>query len=185
MAKQSRIHLVTRAAATEEQKQVGDFIYLKRDEEYAGPSAIMLNVPDLANVFEHMREHLEQAGLPDDLYQLATLVLARHWSVSYIWNVRVRQSRAIGIDEVVIDAIKNRRRPIFSDPRQDAIYTYTSEMLGPAGVSDAAYRKAKEVLGGENQVIELTALIGLYTFLSFQCRAADLPAQANGQELQG
>jgi hypothetical protein len=39
-------------------------------------------------------------------------------------------------------------------------------------------------LGSENQVIELTAVIGLYTFLSFQCRAADLPVQPNGQELQ-
>jgi len=184
MAKQSRIHLVKRAEATEEQRQVGDFIYLKRDEEYAGPSAIMLNVPGLAEIFEHMREHMEQAGLPDDLYQLATLVLARHWSVDYIWNVRVRQSRAIGIDEAVIEAIKNRRRPVFSDPRHDAIYTYTAEMLGPTGVSDAAFEKAREVLGSENQIIELTALIGLYTFLSFQCRAADLPVQAGGQELQ-
>jgi 4-carboxymuconolactone decarboxylase len=114
---------------------------------------------------------------------LATLVLARHWSVNYVWNVRVRQSRAVGIDEAVIDAIKNRQRPIFADPRQDAIYTYTTEMLGPSGVSDAAFQKAKEVLGSENQVIELTAVIGLYTFLSFQCRAADLPVQPNGTVL--
>ena len=37
---------------------------------------------------------LLQQAVGNDLHQLATLVMARHWSVDYIWNVRV----AIAID---------------------------------------------------------------------------------------
>lgn len=183
MAKTSRIPLVTREGASDEQRRVGDFIYVKRGEEYAGPSAIMLHIPKLAELFELMREHIRAAGLPNDLHQLATLVMARHWSVDYIWNVRVAIAKRGGIDDDIIDAIANRRRPDFADPRYAAIYDYVSELLGPAGVSDAAYAKAKDALGTDELLIELTAVIGLYTFLAFQCRAADVPMQPGGTVL--
>jgi len=183
MAKQSRIPLITREGATDEQRRVGDFIYVKRNEEYAGPSAIMLHIPKLAECFEYMREHVQAAGLPNDLHQLATLVLARHWSVDYVWNVRVMIAKRAGIGDDIIDAIANRRRPTFADPRMDAIYVYVSELLGPVGVSDAAYAKAKEALGSDEQLIELTAVVGLYTFLAFQGRVADIPMQADGTAL--
>jgi 4-carboxymuconolactone decarboxylase len=183
MAKQSRIPLITREGATDEQRRVGDFIYVKRGEEYAGPSAIMLHVPRLAEIFELMREHVQAAGLPNDLHQLATLVMARHWSVDYIWNVRVTIAKRAGIADDIIEAIANRRRPKFSDPKYDAIYDYVGELLGPVGVSDAVYAKAKGALGSDEQLIELTAVIGLYSFLAFQCRAADVPMQPGGVAL--
>jgi 4-carboxymuconolactone decarboxylase len=183
MGKQSRIPLIARENATDEQRRVGDFIYVKRDEEYAGPSALMLRIPRLAECFEFMREHVQAAGLPDDLHQLATLVLARHWSVDYIWNVRANIARRVGIAEDIIQAIANRKKPNFADPRMDAIYDYVSELLGPVGVSDATYAKAKQALGSDEQLIELTAVVGLYTFLAFQGRLADLPMQPDGQAL--
>ena len=183
MAEQPRIALITRDGATDEQRRVGDFIYVKRNEEYAGPSALMLRIPRLAECFEFMREHVQAAGLPDDLHQLATLVLARHWSVDYVWNVRANIARRIGIADDVIQAIADRKRPKFADPRHDAIYDYVSELLGPVGVSDAAYAKAKDALGSDDQLIELTAVVGLYTFLAFQGRLANIPMQEGGQSL--
>jgi len=183
MAKQSRIPLITREDATDEQRRVGDFIYVKRNEEYAGPSAILLHIPKLAECFEYMREHVRAAGLPDDLHQLATLVLARHWAADYVWNVRVTIAKRVGIGDEIIDAIAHRRHPNFSDPRMDAIYVYVSELLGAVRVSDAAYAKAREALGSDEQLIELTAVVGLYTFLALQCRAADIPMQPGGTAL--
>lgn len=183
MAKQPRIPLITREGATDEQRRVGDFIYVKRGEEYAGPSALMLRIPRLAECFEFMREHVQAAGLPDDLHQLATLVLARHWSVDYIWNVRANIARRVGIAEDIIQAIANRKKPKFADPRLDAIYDYVSDLLGPVGVPDAVYDKAKQALGSDDQLMELTAVVGLYTFLAFQGRLADLPMQPDGQAL--
>lgn len=183
MVRQSRIPLIVRETATDEQRRVGDFIYVKRNEEYAGPSALMLRIPRLAECFEFMREHVQAAGLPDDLHQLATLVLARHWSVDYVWNVRATIARRVGIDEDIIQSIANRLRPAFSDPRHAAIYDYVGELLGPLGVSDAAYAAAKDALGGDDMLIELTAVVGLYTLLAFQGRLADLAMQPDGQAL--
>jgi len=183
MARQPRIHLVTREEATDEQRRVGDFIYLKRNEEYLGPSAVLLQIPRLAECFEFMREHIQQVGLPADLLQLATLVLARHWSVDYVWNVRAGLAKKAGIGDDIIDAIADGKKPVFKDAKYEAIYTYVSELLGPVGVSDAAHEAAKKALGSETMVIELAALVGMYTFLAFQCRAADIPVQAGGTVL--
>ena len=178
MGKQPRIPLVSREAASDEQRRVGDFIYAKRNEEYAGPSAILLHIPELAERFELMREHIRAAGLPNDLLQLATLVLARHWSVDYVWNVRVGLARSAGIPDAIIEAIRNRQRPAFANAGQEAIYVYTTELLGPSGVSDAAHKSVRRVLGSDELVIELVAVIGLYTILALEERAADIAAQA-------
>lgn len=178
MSKQPRIALVKRAAASDEQRRVGDFIYEKVNEEYAGPSAILLHVPELAERFELMREHILAAGLPNDLLQLATLIIARHWSVDYVWNVRVRFAQKAGISDVVIAAIRSRQRPVFSNAAHEAIYVYLSGLLGPNGVSDDAHQAVRKVLGSDALVIELVAAVGLYTTLALQVRAADIAAQA-------
>ncbi len=183
MSKPPRIALVNRVAASDEQRRVGDFIYGKRNEEYAGPSAILLHIPELAERFELMREHILAAGLPSDLLQLATLVLARHWSVDYVWNVRVELARKAGISDAVIEAIRNRRRPAFANAAQEAIYVYTSELLGPGGVSDAAHQAVRKVLGSDVLVIELVAMVGLYTILALEGRAGDIAAQAGSTPL--
>ena len=183
MAAAPRIALVGRDTASDEQRRVGDFIYGKRNEEYAGPSAILLHVPELAERFELMREHILAAGLPNDLLQLATLVLARHWSVDYVWNVRVGLAAKAGIAPAIIEAIRERRRPHFDNDSYDAIYVYTSELLGPDGVSDAAHRRARDVLGSDVLIIELAALVGLYTMLALQGRAAAIAAQPGTQPL--
>lgn len=183
LAKQPRIPLVTREAASDEQRRVGDFIYEKRNEEYAGPSAILLHVPQLAEQFELMREHIRAAGLPQDLMQLATLVIARHWSVDYVWHVRVGLAEKAGIGADIIESIRIRQRPKFTSAAQEAIYVYTSELLGPIGVTDAAHQAVRKVLGSDVLMIELTALVGLYTMLALQGRAADIAAQAGSVPL--
>ena len=183
LAKQPRIPLITREAASEEQRRVGDFIFEKRNEEYAGPSAILLHVPQLAEQFELMREHIRAAGLPQDLMQLATLVIARHWSVDYVWHVRVGLAEKAGIGAEIIGAIRNLQRPKFVSAAQEAIYVYTSELLGPTGVTDVAHQAVRKVLGSDALVIELTALVGLYTMLALQGRAADIAAQAGSVPL--
>ena len=177
MAEEPRIPLVVRDRATDEQRCVGDFIYGKRNEPYGGPSAIMLHAPELANRFEAIREHILAAGLPEDLLHLATLVLARHWSVDYVWNVRVGLALKAGIDPTVIEAIRTHQRPQRLSEAQAAIYDYVSELLGPVGVSDSTFQRAREVLHDDKAIVELTAVVGVYTMLALQCRAADLPAQ--------
>lgn len=183
MAKKPRIPVVAREAATDEQRRVGDFIFKKRNEIHAGPSATMLHIPQLAERFELMREHILAAGLPADLMQLMTLVVARYWGVDYVWNVRVDLSRKAGINESIIDAIRDRRTPKFSDPRQEAIYTYAMELMSPSGPSDAAHEAALKVLGRVELLIEIVAVAGLYSFLALQGRAADLAIQPGATPL--
>lgn len=174
--KPSRLTEVTRAAADAEQQRIGDRIFATRGEAYAGPSAILLQVPALADKIEDLRAvALKPKTLSNALVQLATLVVARHWNVPYIWSVRERLSLKAGIDAAVIDAIRHRRPPAFTEADQAVVYNYTRALLGPAPVAADLHARAVAALG-EKGIVELVAVSGLYTTLALTARAADLAA---------
>ena len=181
MAKTPRLALITEEIADAEQRRVGDLIY-RHLEPFQGPSAVLLQVPELADRVVQLRDHVRNAGMRNDLLQLVTLVTARHWSANYVWTVREEMAREAGIAASVIDAIRRRQRPDFTDRDQQAIYTYVMELLGPVGVSDAVHAGVVAVLG-EKGVIELVAAVGVYTILALTTRAADLPIQPGATPL--
>ncbi len=181
--KHSRLTEVTREAADAEQQRVGDRIFATRGEAYAGPSAILLQVPALADKIEDLRAvALKPKTLSNALVQLATLVVARHWNVAYIWSVRERLSLKAGIDPAVIDAIRHRRPPAFAVADQAVVYEYSRALLGPAPVPGDLHARAVAVLG-ETGIVELVAVNGLYTMLALTARAADLAAPTGAAPL--
>ena len=179
----SRLQEVTRDKASEEQRRIGDQIFTTRGETYTGPSAILLQAPSLAQKFDDLRSVvLKPETLPNPLVQLATLVVARHWNVPYIWTVRERLSLKAGIDPAIIDAIRRRQLPSFTDRDQEVVFDYATALLGDGGVADNLHVRAVAALG-EKGVVELVAVAGLYTTLALLARAADLSAPPGSMPL--
>ena len=171
-----RLTEVVRDRANAEQRRVGDKIFATRGETYAGPSAILLQVPALAETLDDLRSvALKPKTLSNALVQLVTLVVARHWNAAYIWAVRERLSLKAGIGADVIDAIRHRRAPFFAAPDQAIVHDYAQALLGSARVPDDLHGRAVAAVG-EAGIVELVAVIGLYTTLALTARAADLAA---------
>jgi 4-carboxymuconolactone decarboxylase len=166
-----RIRSIEREEATAEQRRVGDIIFGSRNEDYGGPSAILLHIPELAERFDQLREYLvREQKLPKPMGQLAQLMTARFWSAQYAWWKRVEPCLAAGIPEDVIDAVRERRRPTFTDPGLEAVYDYVSELYETRRVSDATHERLRAIIG-DKCLIELVLTVGFYSMLGLVCDA--------------
>jgi 4-carboxymuconolactone decarboxylase len=166
-----RIRSVGRDEATPEQRRVGDIIFGSRNEDYGGPSAILLHIPELAERFEHLRNYLvREQKLPTPMVNLAALIAARHWSAQYAWWKRVDLCLASGIPAEVIDAVRERRRPAFADAGLAVVHDYVAELLSTGRVSDANHERLQAIIGDEG-LIELVLVVGFYSMLGLICDA--------------
>lgn len=178
----ARIRHITRDEATPEQRRVGDAIFGSRNEEYGGPSAVLLRIPDLAERLEHLREYLvHERRLPEQFLHLAALITARFWSSHYTWWKRVDMCLAAGIPPEVIDAVRERRRPTFEDDGLEAIYDYVMELLETRRIGDGTHDRVRAILG-EDVLLELVMVVGFYSMLALLSDASepDLPPGATG-----
>src|SRR5918996_2750982 len=126
----ARIREIERDDATPEQQQVGDAIFGSRNEDYGGPSAVMLHTPELAARFEDLRDALiKDERLPKPMLHFAALLVARFWSSQYTWWKREEMCRAAGIPDDVIEAGRRRRRPVFDEPSLEIVYDYVAGLL--------------------------------------------------------
>ncbi len=167
----ARITPITRDEASDEQRRVGDIVFGSRHEDYSGPSAIMLHIPELTERFDHLRNYLvREQQLPNRLLQMAILITARHWSAQYAWWKRVQPCLDAGISQEVIDAVEERRRPGFTDEELEALYDYVTELLHDNRVSAEAHGRLLRLIG-EERMIELVTAIGFYSMLCLVCDA--------------
>lgn len=157
------------------QRELFDAIAGPRGGVVRGPFAIWLRHPDLvekANDFgNHLREGTE---VPRKLSELAILVTARAWNARYEWFAHQEMAAKCGVDRMIIDAIRNNQAPAFDDPLEDAVYKVTSELQRDKAISDDTYRAAIEAMG-EDQVIDLVAIIGFYTMVAITLNAFNAP----------
>jgi 4-carboxymuconolactone decarboxylase len=173
----ARISEVRRDGATPEQQRVGDAIFGSRYEDYGGPSAVMLHAPELAQRFEDLRDSLiKDERLPKAVLHFAALLVARFWSSQYTWWKREEMCRAAGIPEEVIEAVRQRRRPVFDEPSLEIVYDYVAGLLERGRVNDASHARTVELLG-EQGLVALVLLVGLYSTLAMVSDAfePDLP----------
>lgn len=171
---------VNRDDATGEVRRVGDMIFTERGEDYGGPSAVMIRVPELAERFDRLRQYLvHESSLTRPLQQIAILIVVRKFLAQYAWQVRVTVCRELGVAEEIIEAVREGCRPNFTDAKNAAVYDFVRELLDTNRICDETHGRAREVLGEEG-VIELVGLVGLYTMLSFTCNAFEPPLMPDG-----
>lgn len=162
----ARIRQIERELATPEQRRVGDLIFGSRNEDYQGPSAIVLHLPELTERFEHLRNALvREQRLPEPMVHLAALVTARHWSSQYTWWKREPMCRKAGIPQDAIDAVRERRRPQLDDLGMQAVHDYAVELLETKRVTEETHRRIRGVLDDE-RLIELVMVVGFYSMLA-------------------
>lgn len=103
--------------------------------------------------------------LPGTLRELAILVVAEDWKARYEWFAHARIARKEGLDEAVIEAIRQGRRPEEGTEVEGVVHDFARELLESRSVSDALYARAVEHLG-EAGVVELTTTLGYYVLVS-------------------
>jgi 4-carboxymuconolactone decarboxylase len=99
-----------------EQKALHDKIRGNRPK-LGGPFGVWLRTPALAGAASSVVEALRENGrLEKRLYELIVLTVVRHWSAQYAWAVHEPIARAAGFSDETIEALRAKRKPVFSKP---------------------------------------------------------------------
>ncbi|MGA7808438.1 carboxymuconolactone decarboxylase family protein [Bradyrhizobium sp.] len=149
-----------------EQKQTYDEAVAGKRGKAPAPMMAWLNSPEMARHATRLGETLRfNTQFPPKLSEIAILVTARHWTAHYEWWAHKRLALQGGLDEKVIDAIRDRRTPIFDDPKGQMIYNVAKSLHEGHGLAKGLYDDAIKTLG-ERGLVEIIGLCGYYTMVS-------------------
>jgi 4-carboxymuconolactone decarboxylase len=127
-----------------------------------GPWNVMLRSPGMAEGMISLYNHFRwKTALPQRLVELGILITAREWSVPYEWFIHYPLAVSQGVSPAVLADLRVGKRPAGMKADEQILYHYAIELLRNHVVSDATFQKAKAQLG-EEQVVDLTALVGSY-----------------------
>jgi 4-carboxymuconolactone decarboxylase len=171
----ARIPLPTPETMTPEQRRVYDAIVSGPRGALRGPLRAALHRPELADKWQQFGELLRyRTSLPPKLSELAILITARHCRCQLEWHIHAQVALQAELPAVLIDDLRNDRRPDTTDADILAIYDYARELNESNTVNQATYRRVLDrfsVVG----IVELTALIGYYTMVAMTLNAHDIP----------
>jgi len=167
----SRIPALDVAGLSAEQRRVHDAIAAGPRGEVAGPLAIWLESPELADRAQALGAFCRyRSSLPPRLSELAILITGAYWTAGYEWHTHAPLAIRAGVDPAVVEAIRTGRAPAFARPDEQAIHDLARELLDAHRVSDRTYREAIAHLG-QKGVVELVGILGYYALISMTIQA--------------
>jgi 4-carboxymuconolactone decarboxylase len=173
---EERLPTIPPAQYTAEQKQAAVDFEAARKVAVFGPFEPLMYSPQVMSQARAMGDYLRyKSAMGNTLSELAILMTARDWSQDYEWSVHYPIALKAGIRPEVADAIADGRRPAGMSPDEEAVYEFVSELLKNKQVSTATFERAKSRFGAKG-VVDLTGIVGYYTFLAMQLNAAQYHA---------
>lgn len=143
-----------------------------------GPFNAMVHAPDAGGPLGSLGAALRfGTSLGRRLTEVAILTIASRWQAEFEWSAHARIAREAGVHDAVIDAIGAGREPEFSADDERIVYSTARELVIGGHLSPASYAAAQELLG-DTGVVELVALCGYYTTISFLLNAFEVPLPA-------
>ena len=153
-----------------------------------GPIGVWMNSPELARAMFDVRQRVRYESDRDQrLTELAIISTAREINNQYEYTAHEPLAIAAGLEQNIIDIVRFRRSiednqaiPGFGEMEQ-VIVKFAREVISEERVSSETFSRAINVLGEEG-VMDLTGLIGYYSFVAITLKAFDVQRPA-GSEL--
>ena len=178
-----RLPVPARDAMNDAQRAAADAIIAGPRGAIFGPFVALLRCPRLMERIGATGEALRFEGqLPEAVRELIVLVVARETSNQFEWQTHAPLARRAGVDQHVVDAIADGRRPRGLDRAAEAAVELAAGLMRRHGISDATYADAVAAFG-EAGVVELTALVGYFNMVCWIMNVARTPGPAGSSEL--
>jgi 4-carboxymuconolactone decarboxylase len=166
-----------------EQKQAAADFEAARKVPVFGPFEPLMYSPAVMSQARAMGDYLRyKSAIGNTLSELAILLTAREWTQDYEWSVHYPIALKAGIRTELADAIAEGRRPNALSPDEEIVYDYAMELLRNKQVSNATFERAKARFGAKG-VVDMTGIVGYYTFLAMQLNAAQYPPAKDAKKL--
>ena len=180
---EERLPTIPPAQYSPEQKQAAAEFEAARKVPVFGPFEPLMYSPAVMSQARAMGDYLRyKSAIGNTLSELAILVTAREWSQDFEWSVHYPIALKAGIRQDVADAIAEGRRPATLSADEAIVYDYATELLKNKQVSNPTFERAKTRFGATG-VVDMTGIVGYYTFLAMQLNAAQYPPAKDARKL--
>jgi 4-carboxymuconolactone decarboxylase len=180
---EERLPTIPPARYSEEQKQAAADFEAVRKVPVFGPFEPMMYSPQVMSQARAMGDYLRyKSAIGNTLSELAILITAHEWTQDYEWAVHYPIALKAGIRKEVADDIAAGRRPHAMEPDEQTVFDFTIELLENKQVSDATFERARSRFGTKG-VVDMTGIVGYYTFLAMQLNVAQYDVATVGKKL--
>ena len=180
---EDRLPTIPPAQYSPEQKQAAAEFEAARKVPVFGPFEPLMYSPAVMSQARAMGDYLRyKSAIGNTLSELAILVTAREWTQDFEWSVHYPIALKAGIRQDVADAIAEGRRPATLSADEEIVYGYAMELLKNKQVSNLTFERAKTRFGAKG-VVDMTGIVGYYTFLAMQLNAAQYPPAKDAKKL--
>jgi 4-carboxymuconolactone decarboxylase len=143
-----------------------------------GPFNVMLRSPGVGMLIQQLGEAIRfRSSIPPRLNEMAILITARHYTSQYEWYAHHKLAMENGLDPDVSQAIAQGRRPERMGADETLVYEFSTQLHAQHGVSDATYQAVLDRFG-ERGVVDLIAVNGFYSLVSFMLNVDRTPLPA-------
>ncbi|RJF99324.1 carboxymuconolactone decarboxylase family protein [Noviherbaspirillum saxi] len=140
-----------------------------------GPFIPLMRSPELLNRLQKVGEYLRfGSALDKRISEFAMLVVSRQWTQQFEWCMHYPLALQAGVQQEVLDALAQGRRPQGMAPDEELAYEICDELARMHGVSDGTYARAVATFG-ERGVVDLLGLVGYFTTVSMIMNVARTP----------
>jgi 4-carboxymuconolactone decarboxylase len=108
------------------------------------------------------------------LSELAIITVGARWKAEFEWWAHARMARERGVGDCVVDAIGRGEQPAFQAEDERIVHAIASQLARTGRLDQDSYDEGQRLLGDEGMV-ELVALCGYYTLVSFLLNAFSVP----------
>src|ERR1700681_1378416 len=138
-----------------------------------GPYNSLLRSPVLGQKMFDLLHYLRwTTSVPLHLNEFAILIIGRQWRSQVEWFAHAPLAIKSGLSPDIVADLKANRRPSNMKPEEEIVYDFVTELTQKHAVSDATFKRAKEILG-EQQVVDLTAVAGTYVTVAMVLAMAE------------
>ena len=178
-----RLPTIPPAQYSPEQKQAAAEFEAARKVPVFGPFEPLMYSPAVMSQARAMGDYLRyKSAIGNTLSELAILLTAREWTQDFEWSVHYPIALKAGIRQDIADAIAEGRRPATLSADEAIVYDYAMELLKNKQVSNLTFERAKTRFGAKG-VVDMTGIVGYYTFLAMQLNAAQYPPAKDAKKL--
>jgi 4-carboxymuconolactone decarboxylase len=155
------------------QRPFGDEILKVSSIGISGPYNMMLRSPVMGERLFAMLDYLRfNTSVPRRLNEFAILIQARLWTSQVEWSAHYPLAIKAGLPEGVANDLKAGKRPAAMQPDEAAVYDLCMDLATIHVVSDASFKKAREVFS-DQQIVDLIAVSGTYITLAMLSNTAE------------
>jgi len=151
------------------------FKNLAKNLPLEGPYNAWIRSPDLMRSLLPYVQYIRDDGvLEARLVELAIITVGRVWSAEFEFAAHAPNAVKAGIDRGIVDAIRRNETPEFLRDDEATVYRFAKELTSTYRVEDKTYQAAMAHLG-EQGLVELIGLMGLYVIVCMTLNAFEVP----------